>query len=80
MTCSTLILILACVWTFSTPVGYLSIRWAHRAMGSRWTRNDRIWAITVSLIYGPAMPLLVILIVLFWKLGNSDWGNQEARW
>ena len=80
MISSTLIVIIACVWVLSTPIGYLFARWSNRAMGSRWTRNDRIWAITFSVIYGPAMPLLAILLVLLWKLESSDWGNQEARW
>jgi len=80
MTSSILILIVACVWALSTPVGYISARWSIRAMGGRWTRNDRIWAITFSVIYGPVMPLLAVLLVLFWKLDTSDWGNREARW
>lgn len=80
MNSNILIVIVACVWALSTPVGYLSARWANRAMGSRWTRNDRIWAIILSVIYGPAMPLLAVLVVLVWKVETSDWGNKEAKW
>lgn len=80
MTTSTWILIVACAWALSTPLGYRCARWSMRAMGIRWTRNDRIWAITFSAIYGPAMPLLAVAVVLLWKLERSDWGNQEVRW
>ncbi len=80
MTSSIVILIFASVWALSAPVGYFFARWSIRAMGSRWTRNDRIWAITFSVIYGPAMPLLAVVLVLFWKLESSDWGYQEVRW
>ncbi len=80
MTTSTWILIFACVWALSAPIGYRFARWSIRATGSRWTRNDRIWAITFSAIYGPAMPLFAVVLVLFWKLESSDWGNQEAKW
>jgi len=80
MTSSVLILILASVWALSAPVGYRFARWSLRAMGGRWTRNDRIWAITFSVIYGPVMPLLAVAVVLFWKLERSEWGNQEVRW
>lgn len=77
---SDLILIFACVWALSAPVGYRVTRWSVRAMGSRWTRIDRTFAITFSVIFGPVMPVISVLIFLSWKLERSDWGNQEAKW
>ena len=80
MTFNILILTLACVWVLCAPIGYRFARWSNRAMGSRWTRNDRLSAIVLSMLYGPLMPLLAILIVLVYKLETSDWGNKEAGW
>jgi hypothetical protein len=80
MDSSNLILIFACVWVLSAPVGYHFTRWSVRATENRWTRIDRIFAITFSMIFGPLMPLLAVMLVLFWKLERSDWGNQQAKW
>jgi len=80
MTTSILILIFACIWGLCAPIGYLCARWSNRAMGSRWTRNDRLSAIVLSMLYGPLMPFLAILIVLVYRLETSDWGNKEAGW
>ena len=75
-----LILILACVWILSVPIGYLAARRANRAMASTWTHNDRISVIMLSLVCGPFMPFVAIMVLLIYKLDNSDWGKKEARW
>jgi hypothetical protein len=77
---SDLILISACIWALSAPVGYRVTRWSVRETENRWTRLDRTFAIVFSLIFGPVMPLIAVMIVLFWNLERSHWGNQEAKW
>jgi hypothetical protein len=49
-------------------------------MDDRWTRNDRLYAIVASLFYGPAMPVMAVVIVLLYRLSRSEWGNRDARW
>ena len=73
-------ILIVCFWMLCAPLGYIVCRWSNRAMGDRWTRNDRVCAIAGSLFYGPLMPVMAVLIVLFYRLGTSKWGNQDARW
>ena len=73
-------ILIVCCWILCAPFAYLACRWANRAMGSGWTRNDRLFAIVFSVLYGPVMPFLAVLIVLAYKLETSDWGNKEAGW
>ena len=75
-----LTLILTCIWAVCAPVGYIVTRWSNRTMGSRWTHNDRLYAIVFSLLYGPLMPVIVVITVLIYKLSISGWGNKEAGW
>ena len=73
-------LVYASVWLLCAPLGYLACRRSSRAMGDRWTRNSRLFAIVGSLFYGPFMPVLAGLVVLLDRLFRSKWGNQDARW
>jgi len=73
-------ILIVCCWMLFSPLGYVACRWANRAMGDRWTRNDRLYAIVGALFYGPLMPVMAVLIVLLYRLGTSKWGNQDARW
>ena len=74
-------IIILCVWLVSLPLGYVTARWSNRSMGcGKWTRNDRLFAILFSLLYGPFMPVFAVLVALLWKLQDSKWGNQEAKW
>jgi len=72
--------LIVCLWVLFAPAGYLACRRANRALGDRWTRNDRLYAIVFSLLYGPLTPVLAVLIVLLYRLGKSEWGNRDARW
>ena len=74
------ILTFACIWVLCVPIGYLFARWSNRAVGSRWTRLDRLSVIMLSMLCGPLMPFWAILIVLVYKLETSDWGDKEAGW
>ncbi|HNO77614.1 MAG TPA: hypothetical protein PKN33_06090 [Phycisphaerae bacterium] len=80
MASSDLVLILACVWALSATLGYRATRWSIREMDNRWTHTDRVFAIVFALIFGPVMPLIAVMVVLFWKLERSNWGKQEAKW
>ncbi len=73
-------ILIICCWILCAPFGYLVCRWSNRAMGDKWTRNDRLCAIAGSMLYGPLMPLMALLVVLLYRLSTSDWGNQDARW
>ena len=76
---STAILI-ACLWFVGVPLGYVVTRLCVRSMCSTWNRNDRLFAIVFSLLYGPVMPVLAIVLFLLHKLAESKWGNLDARW
>ena len=76
----TFIHLLVCLWIVGVPAGYLGTRWANKAMGFNWTRNDRLFAITFSLLYGPLMAVLSVVLFSLHKLFESKWGNQDARW
>ena len=80
MTFNCMIMILAPIWVVCAPVGYIVTRWSNRAMGIRWTHNDRLYAIIFSVIYGPLMSVIGVLTVLIYKLCTSEWGNKEAGW
>ena len=80
MAFNNLIPILAFFWVLCAPIGYLFVRWSYRAMGIRWTHNNRITAVVSATLYGPLTPILAVLIVLSYKLDVSDWGNKEVRW
>ena len=71
---------IACLWIVSVPLGYLVTRWVYKTMGLKWTRNDRLYAITFSLLYGPLMPVLSIILFSLYRLSESKWGNQDAGW
>jgi len=73
-------ILIVCLWVLFAPLGYLACRRASRAMDDKWTRNDRLYAIVASLFYGPAMPVLAVLVVLLYRLSRSEWGNRDARW
>jgi hypothetical protein len=73
-------ILIVCLWVLVAPLGYLASRWSGRVMGDRWTRNDRLYAIVASVLYGPLMPALAVVLILLWKLATSKWGNQDARW
>ncbi|MBN2132227.1 MAG: hypothetical protein JW741_22190 [Sedimentisphaerales bacterium] len=75
-----MITILCCIWIFCAPLGYVLYRWAHRATNSRWTRNDRLYAIVFSIVYGPLAPAMIVVAFLLHKMMISEWGNQEAKW
>jgi len=75
-----LTLIVACLWAIGAVVGYLVTRWAGRTVFGGWTRNDRLYTIVFSPLYGPLMPLMVLVIVLLHKLATCQWGNKQAGW
>lgn len=68
------------IWLGCIPLGYLACRWTGRVIDTRWTRNDRLWAIIFSLIFGPLMIAITVVSVLLHKLLMSDWGNKEVKW
>ena len=80
MTSTLLIVIIAGVWALCAVGGYFLARWSNRAMGCAWTRNDRLFALMFSALYGPLMPVFVIVVLLIYKLLSSQWGNREAKW
>ena len=80
MTSTLLIVIVAGVWALGAVAGYFLARWSNRAMGCTWTRNDRLFALVFSTLYGPLMPVFVIVVLLIYKLLSSQWGSREARW
>ena len=73
-------LIILIVWLGSAPLSYLSLRRILRAESPSWTRIDRLYALGMSVVYGPVMLLAVAGIALFVKLHTTDWAKREARW
>jgi len=69
-----------CFWISCAPLGYVLYRWTHVAMGCRWTRNERLYAIVFAIVCGPLTPVVTAVGILLHKLLTSDWGNQEAKW
>jgi hypothetical protein len=73
-------LILACLWLLSAPLGYVALRWCNRTVCTTWTRNDRLFGVIFSLLYGPLMIVFAVGAFLLFKLAESDWGNRDAKW
>ena len=73
-------ILLICSWLLFSPLGYMACRWASDALGARWTRLDRLYAIVGSVCYGPLMPLMAVLLVLLQRLHMSSWSDKDARW
>lgn len=68
------------LWIAFAPLGYIAYRWFYRNVDSRWTRNDRLFAIFLSVFYGPLMLVILFFAALINKLLSSNWGNKEVRW
>jgi len=71
---------IVCLWVVFAPLSYLVTRRFHRTLFSTWTQNDRLYALTFSLLLGPLMLLSTGIMVIIERLGKSKWGNREARW
>ena len=69
-----------CIWILFAPVGYLACRWSNRRMGLKWTRNDRLFSIILSLCFGPMSAIVALVVVAIDKVAMSEWGNKEAGW
>lgn len=75
------LLLLACVYLVNAPLGYVAIRWSNRVIGVKnWTRFDRLGGVLLSLIGGPWIPVLAVMIVLIDKLSESGWAKRDAGW
>lgn len=77
MTTSIALLVL---WLICTPTSYLLVRRDHRGSFGKWTQMDRLFWMSMCLLYGPIMLFTVAVIGLAMKLGDTSWAKREAQW
>lgn len=68
------------LWIICAPACYLLLREDHIAAHSRWRQIDRVFWLSISLVYGPVMLIALIGVAMFNRLNASKWGQREARW
>lgn len=76
----TLLITLLILWIVSAPLSYIIMRKSHLGGSTKWTRMDRLFSLSMSVLYGPVMLVVIGIIALLVKLNASDWANQEVRW
>jgi hypothetical protein len=74
------LIVMLILWTLSAPISYLVVRRDFQSSFGKWTRMDRLFWLTFSVLYGPIMLIVIAGIGLFCKISNSDWGKQEVKW
>ena len=68
------------LWIICAPLSYLLLREDHLDTLGRWTQVDRLFWLSISLVYGPIMLVAIIGVAVFNRLSASAWGQREARW
>jgi hypothetical protein len=76
----TLLFSLLLIWIICAPACYLLLREDHIATQGRWKQIDRVFWLSISLVYGPVMLIALIGVSVFNRLNASKWGQREARW
>lgn len=75
----TLVLMLI-FWFASAPLSYLILREDHAHSCGRWTQFDRVFWLSLTLLYGPIMLIVIGGVGLVSWLSTSKWGKREAKW
>lgn len=68
------------IWIICAPLSYLLLREDQLDTLGRWKQVDRLFWLSISLVYGPIMLIAIIGVAVFNRLSTSKWGQREARW
>lgn len=72
--------ILLMIWIITAPISYIVVRKDYKSSFGKWTRVDRLFWLSFSVLYGPIMLLVVLGAGLLCKISSSKWGQGEAKW
>jgi len=76
----TLLITLMLIWIVSAPLSYLLVRRDFREAFGGWTRFDRLFGLSISILTGPIALTMFVVQAAILRLSKCAWANKEAKW
>lgn len=68
------------LWAITAPTAYIIARHVCRDTFGKWTQLDRLFWMTLCLVYGPIVLSIMIVCGLVSMTARTGWDDREARW